>query len=353
MRMHRVLAPAAIVIAATLSACGSSGGGGGDSSFAGSVQDTCRTMARGLRNLDAPVKLKDFATVSDDASTIFQDGGAALKKLKAPSKLTADFKELQSNFSDAVNLFDEIGSAAKKGDDATVTTKISSLSKLDADNSALAKSLDASACALDPVFTTAPPSTATPTTVPVVTSAPTTVPPVTEAPTTVPVVTSAPTTVPVATEVPTTVADTGDNKVLVQVAAKLTPKGNYTFSDAGDDKVTLIRTAFNLSPTVAAQPGNMFGVDVTVGGVAITRIFAFVPTADTLSPGTTAELTTTLAGTAPTTPLTVGTLTGVQFTSGENLFFLSESNNDIILAVGKDQQSLLLGVQDFVDSALT
>src|SRR4051812_1241578 len=122
MKKHRMLVPAVALSALFLGACGSDGGGGG-AAFTEALQTECRTMARGLRSIDAPTELADFDQAATDASKVYDDGLTAIKKLKAPDDQADDFKKLQTNFADQVDVFDQIATAAKKDDAATVTTK--------------------------------------------------------------------------------------------------------------------------------------------------------------------------------------------------------------------------------------
>ena len=105
-----------------------------------------------------------------DAAKVYADGITALKKLKAPDDQADDFAKLQANFQDQVEVFDQIGTAAKKDDAATVTTKLTSLAKINEENVKLADSLDAKPCALPAVFTEQP-TAATTTTKPASTPA--------------------------------------------------------------------------------------------------------------------------------------------------------------------------------------
>ncbi|MEO6156471.1 MAG: hypothetical protein ABIQ39_02450, partial [Ilumatobacteraceae bacterium] len=318
MRKHRIWAPAAVLIATTLGACGSSGGS--SASFTDQLQSACRSISQGLRNIDVPKSLDDVAKAATKASAAYEDGLSQMTKLKVPSKQNADFKSLNSNFIDEQGLYDEIAAAAKKGDSATVATKVSSLNKILKEDSDLADSLATRGCALDTVITDTAIGATTTTTIKATTTTvaeTTTVPPVTLPPTV------APTVAP--TEVPTT-ASGASNKTIIDFAGKLTPQGDYTFVDAGADKVQAIETAFNLSPLIAAQSGKIIGVDVIVNSIAITRVFAFLPEANTLTAGSTDQLVGVLAGSAALTPQTIGTLSGKAFTSGGNLFFIAEDS---------------------------
>lgn len=139
MKKHRLWVPAVVATAMVLGACGSDGGGGGEA-FTDQLQTECRTMARGLRSIDAPVKVEDFEQAANDASQVYADGLTALKKLEAPKDQADDFKDLQTNFEDQVDVFDQIATAAKNGGAATVATKITSLTKITTDNAELADS---------------------------------------------------------------------------------------------------------------------------------------------------------------------------------------------------------------------
>ena len=155
-----MLVPAALVAVTLLGACGSDGGDS-KAKFADQLQDECRTIARGLRDIDTPSgdDLADFEAAAKDASKVYDTGLTALKKLKAPSNESADFKDLQANISDQVDVFDQIATAAKKDDAATIKTKVASLKKINKDNADLADSLDASSCAFKAVFVDVPTDT--------------------------------------------------------------------------------------------------------------------------------------------------------------------------------------------------
>src|SRR3954454_142344 len=86
MRKHRMLVAAALVAVTVLGACGSDGGDS-KAKFADQLQDECRTIARGLRDIDTPTgdNLDDFESAANDASKVYGTGLTALKKLKAPS----------------------------------------------------------------------------------------------------------------------------------------------------------------------------------------------------------------------------------------------------------------------------
>ena len=357
MSRKRIFAPVIIVLATTLGACGSDGGN--KASFSDQLQDACRSITRDLRDIDEPATLDDVQKAADDASSVYTDGLAALKKLKAPSKQSSDFDALQANVNDEIDLFDQISAAAKKADDKTVTSKISSLKKLEADDSDLADSLDASSCAFPAVLTAVPTTaTTTPETTPVdttpVTDAATTVP-ATEPATTLPATTLPPETLPPLTNPATTAAPVTTaaaaigEKQIVQRAAQLSPVGDYTFVDSPAGTVTSLQSVMNLSPVVAPQTGLLFGIDVIVRGIVETRVISFVANGD-LTAGSAESLQTTFASGAEITQTTIAGVTGGEFTVGDNLFFVAADNPAIVVVVAKDQASLEEGFTDFAES---
>jgi hypothetical protein len=391
MTKQRILAPAVVLLTTLLGACGSSSA---KQSFSEQLQGDCRTVARSLRGIDEPAAVGDFQKAADDASSIYKAGVDALKKLKAPSNQSSDFAQLQSNMNDEIDVLGQISTAAGKGDDTTVSTKVSSLAKIDDDNSKLADSLDASSCAFQPVFTAGPststtspapstttPSTTAPSTKPSTTRPSTTKPSSTEPGTTgssdtgpgdttgathgpkpIPVDTTA---APASSTAPSTASSTspgvsttprttgtasGSNKRVVQLADQITPKGDYSFVDSADDPVSIIQTAMDSTPLMQSQPGALFGVDVVVDDIAITRVFGFVPDSETFTAGSVDALETTLAQGSQITPATIAGITGGTFTNAGNLFFVAEKGTTMVIVVGKDETSLEAGFTDFVES---
>ncbi len=393
MTKQRSLASAVVVLATVLGACGSSTA---KQSFSEELQGACRTVARSLRDIEEPASIGDFKKAADAAAALYQDGVAALKKLKAPSNQTSDFAQLQKNMNDEIDELGQISTAAATGDGTTVTSKISGLAKIDDDNSNLAASLDASSCAFQPVFTagpapssTAPSSSRPSTTQPANTGSGNTGPantgpgytgsgnsgsgntgsgntgppnttathgpkpiPVdtTVAPSTAPAPTAG-TTSPTVTGVPGTASpSSGSNKRIVKLSGQITPKGDYSFVDSADDTVSIIQRAVDAAPVTRAQPGTLFGVDVVVNAVAITRVFGFVPDNETFDTGSVEALETTLAQGSQVTPSTIAGISGGAFTNAGNLFFVAEKGGTIVIVVGKDQASLEAGFTDFVQS---
>jgi hypothetical protein len=353
MKKHRMLVPAVALTAVFLGACGSDGGGG--AGFTEQLQTECRSMARGLRSIDAPTQLDEFEQAATDASKVYEDGLTAIKKLEAPDDQSADFKDLQANFQDQVEVFDQIATAAKKDDAATVTTKLTSLSKITEDNVKLADSLDAKPCAFAAVFT-AKPVAATTTTkpAPTTTEAPaTTAAPTTAAPTTIPPTTAAPPTTASPTTVPATTAAPAEGvKTFTPFADRLTPKGAYSFTDTDAATVTAIRTALNRGPIYAAQSGTISAVDVIdSAGTTIMRVFVFVSDTDELAPGTLAEAENTVSGGAPLTPATFAGVSGKTFPDPSGVtIFVAATGDTLLVAAGVTDAELDEGMTDLVES---
>lgn len=351
MGRQRYFIPALTVAAMALAGCGSDGGG---ATFADQLQDSCRTLARSLREINEPTSLDETEQAANDASSAYDAAVADLKKLSAPSKQGPDFKQLQNNFADEVDLYVDIAKAARAGDAGKVASKLGDIATVDSESADLADSLQARVCQPSAVIIAAPDvtTTTTETTPPTeVTSAPTdppeTFPPLTDPPVTAPPPTQPAETFPPPTEATTSPSD--NEKAIIDRSGDLVPQGDYSFIDSGQDKVALIRTLYAVVPKVRNQTGTMFGVDVLNNGVAITRVVVFQPDAALLE-GSAADVVKVLASGTPTTDVTYGALVGTSFQTGENLFFISDSNGRLVLAVGKDEPSLNLGTTEFAES---
>ncbi len=350
MSRQRFLVPALVLAATSFAACG---GGGGDNSatFADQLQDSCRSLSSSLRNIDDPSSLDQTEKAAKDASSAYDDAGTSLSKLSAPSKLAKDFQNLKDNFADEVDLYNDIAKAARAGETNTINTKLRNLAQVDGENADLADSLDARACKLSVVISSAATTTTeVPTTAATVppTEVVDTLPPLTDPPTTAPRPTDPPETAPPSTE--STTSPSVEDKAIIDRSGDLIPKGDYSFIDSGQDKVVLIRTLYAIVPKVNNQKGTMFGVDVINNGVAITRVVVFEP-ASPLTPGSASDVVKILAsGNTTPTPATYGGLAGALFQAQDNFFFVSESSGKLILSVGKDEQSIALGTAEFSDS---
>jgi hypothetical protein len=315
---RRMVLSAAVAAALTVTSCGGSGSGASTSGFSDQVAGVCRTIGRGIGNLDAATSLDQVRSNATDASGLFEDGINALKKLTIPTsdkQFASDAKDLISSFEDQLDTLDAIAKSAKDGDQAAVDTKIGKLTKEATDGNDLADSLGISRCQLDPVFAAAPPTTEP------------------NVPLTLPIATVPAETIPLDTFPPPTTftLDTlplGGNKQII-TSADLVPLGNYTFADAPDTAITGFKTLLELAPSMASQSGRISGIDVIdSSGKTMGRVFAFESDTNPLPAGSFEEVSPYFTNSVPTTPKTVGTLQGVTWTDtdGTAHFLLGVSN---------------------------
>ena len=319
MGKHKMVS-ASVAVGLVLASCGGSGSAPSASAFRDQVAGICRTIGRGIGNLDAATTLEQVRSNATDASGLFETGLNELKKLAIPSSdknFASDAKDLITSFEDQLDTLDAIAKAAKDGDQGTVDTKISKLTSQLSNSNDLADSLNISRCQLDPVF---PPT-----------------PPTTEAvvPLTLPLATLPVDTTPIETFPPETIAPVASNKRIVSDSS-IVPLGAYTFADVPAGAITSFQTLLDLAPSMAAQSGRISGLDVTdSSGQPMGRVFAFESDTDPLTPGSFEEDTPYLTNNLPTTPMTVGTLSGVTFTdtSDGTAYFLLSVKNVVLWAL--------------------
>jgi hypothetical protein len=311
--MHkRMVVAASITVALVVTSCGGGNSGPSAADFSDQLSSVCRTIGRGIGNLDDATSLDDVRGNATDASALYEDGLNELKKLKIPTSdkdFAADATDLIASFEDQLDTLDAIAKAAKEKDQDAVDTKISTLSDQAAGSNDLADNLNVERCQLDPVFAAAP-----------VTTEP-------EVPLTLPIVTVPPETIPVET-VPFDTAPPDTNKTVVS-SADLVPLGDYTFGDAPADATNGFQQLLDLAPTMAAQSGRITGIDVIgADGTPMGRVFVFESDTDPLTPGSLDEVTPNFTSDVATTPLTVGTEAGVTWADpdGTAYFLLGESN---------------------------
>ncbi|MEI8241367.1 MAG: hypothetical protein WCI22_18305, partial [Actinomycetota bacterium] len=173
MAVRKAVALAATTAAlVTMVACSNSAPS--SSQFANNVDGICRTLGTGLGDLSKPSTIDDLKGFADDASHLFASAVTALKKLQVPSgssAATSDAKTLVSNFDHLVDVLDDIATAARTADQATIDDRTTEFESVRAQDSDLADSLDAKHCDLDPLFDgLAPPVTDPPVTEPATTT---------------------------------------------------------------------------------------------------------------------------------------------------------------------------------------
>ena len=332
-----VSASAALMV--LVASCGGSSAGTSTAGFSDRLASVCRTIGRGIGNLDAATSLDDVRSNASEASTLYEDGLNELKKLTIPTSdqaFAADVKDLIASYEDQLDTLDAIAKAAKAQDQETVDSKIGKLSDQAADSNDLGDSLGITRCQLDPVF-----ETTTPTTEP-------------DVPLTLPIAT-VPETFPVETfPIDTTPFDTlpvSGNKTILS-GSDIVPLGDYTFTDTSDTSVTAFQSLLDAAPSMAAQSGTISGVDVIdPTGQPMGRVFAFESDTDPLTPGSLDEVTPHLTDNIPTTPLTIDGLNGVTWSDSDGTtYFLIGVSNVLLWALAPTADLLEPAVHALLES---
>ena len=297
----------------------------------------CRTINRGIGNLDAPGSLDDVRSNATDASGFYEDGLAELKKLTIPTsdkEFASDVRDLIASFEDQLDTLDAIAKAAKENDQGSVDSRMSKLTDQATESNDLADSLDISRCQIDPVFTT------------VDTTPATTEPP----PLTLPIAPTTQATLPPDT-VPPDTTPSASNKVVIS-AADLEPLGDYSFADAPAEAGTGFQTLLDLAPSMAAQSGTINAIDVLDStGSTMGRVFTFESDTSPLTPGSFEELTPIITGDTPTTPKTVGTLDGLAWTDPDGTVnFLVTVANVVLWSFAPSEELLDAALQAWGES---
>lgn len=333
---RQTIVAVSVVAAFGVVSCGGNSSPTSASAYSDQLASVCRTIGRGIGNLDAATTLDQVRSNASNASALFEDGLNELKKLTIPSadkSFAADAKDMITSFEDQLDTLDAIAKSAKEGDQAAVDTKIGKLTSQLANSNHLADSLNISRCQLDPVFTTTPPTTER------------------VVPLTLPIATLPVDTTPIETTPPDTTPIASNKRKLS--SSKLVPLGSYTFADAPDGALTSFQTLLDLAPSMAAQSGTITGVDVVdSSGKSMGRVFVFQSDTDPLTPGSFDEVTPILTNNLPTSPKTIGTLTGLTFvdpSDGTNYFLYSVSNV-VLWALSPSADLLLATLQAWGES---
>ncbi|MEP7203186.1 MAG: hypothetical protein ABI894_11280 [Ilumatobacteraceae bacterium] len=330
----RMLVPASIAVSMLAASCGGDGSSTNSETFSDQLASVCRTIDRGIGGLDDATSLGEIRGNASDASALYEDGLNELKKLKIPTNdraFEADVKDLIASFEDQLDTLDAIAKAAKESDQEAVDTRISTLTDQAAESNDLADSIDISRCQIDAVFDATPATTE-------------------PVPLTLPIVTVPDDTVPLDT-FPIDTTPTESNKVVVS-SSDMVPLGDYTFSDPPVDATDGFHELVDLSPLLAAQSGRITGVDVLdLNGQPMGRVFAFESDVDPLPPGSLEEVTPFLTGDIPTTPLTVGTQSGVSWSDPDGTsYFLLGTNNVLLWALSPTADLLVPALQAWGES---
>jgi hypothetical protein len=336
----RVVVSASVTVALVMASCGGSSKGPSSAAFSDQMATVCRTINRGIGNLDATTSLDDIRKNATNASSLYEVGVNELQKLTVPTsdkQFASDVKDLITSFGDQLDTLDAIAKAAKANDQGTVTSRMTKLTKQASQSNALADSLNISRCQIDPVFTTV--DTVAPTTT---TQAP--------VPLTLPIATEPPTTVPPATIPVNTTPAAGDKQITSSTS--LVPLGNYTFADAPATASSGFITLLDLAPSMAAQSGRISAVDVIdSNGKTMGRIFAFESSTNPLTPGSFDEATPFITNSATTTPMTVGTLNGLTWNDADGTVnFLVGVTNVVLWSFAPTQDLLNSTLQAWGES---
>jgi hypothetical protein len=339
----RVVVSASVIVALTMASCGGGSKAPSAAAFSDQVATVCRTINRGIGNLDPATSLDVVRKNASDASSLYEDGVNELKKLTIPTsdkQFTSDVKDLITSFEDQLDTLDAIAKAAKENDRSTVDARMSKLTKQAKQSNDLADGLNISRCQIDPVFTatvdTVAPSTTTTTEAPV--------------PLTLPIATTPPTTIPPLTIPVATTPAAGDKQVISSTDLK--PLGNYTFADAPATASSGFITLLDLAPSMASQSGRISAVDVIgSNGKTMGRIFAFESTTNPLTPGSFDEATPFITNSATTAPMTVGTLNGLTWSDPDGTVnFLVGVTNVVLWGFAPTQDLLNSTLQAWGES---
>ena len=338
----RVVVSASVTVALALASCGGGTKAPSTAAFSDQVAGICRTINRGIGNLDAATSLDLVRKNATDASSLYEDGVTELKKLTVPTsdkQFASDVKDLITSFEDQLDTLDAIAKAAKESDQSTVDARMTKLTKQAKESNDLADSLNISRCQIDPVFTTT-----------VDTVAPTTTTTEAPVPLTLPIATTPPTTIPPLT-IPVATTPLAGNKQIIS-SKDLVPLGNYTFADAPSTASTGFQTLLDLAPSMASQSGRISAVDVIdANGKTMGRIFAFESTTNPLTPGSFDEATPFITNSTPTAPMTVGTLNGLTWNDADGTVnFLVGVTNVVLWAFAPTQDLLNSTLQAWGES---
>jgi hypothetical protein len=334
MRRGALVVSAIVLVTAT--ACGGGKSGPSTDAFAGQLDDICRPIKSDLANLGIPSDLAGIGTVATKASRLIEDGLNEIKALTIPTSnktFQNDANDFISTLGKEVDRLDQIAADAASGDVDTATTDIGKFERLASTANDIANDLGASRCKFDPIFDSGG--------IPVDTLPPDTLPPDTLPPETLPPETAPPNV---------TVPPTGDNKVVEDLAAQLTPAGDYQFVNTSPDLLQTFRDFLAAVPVMDAQPGTIGAVDVFTGSVTFARVFAFAADG-TLDPASATDFVNFVSNGQPLRAATFGAVSGAQFTTTDGLeMFVGNGGNVLLWGVATNPTDLQAGVTDLLDS---
>src|SRR6185503_14607879 len=107
----KVLVSASVAIALVVASCGDDGSAQSADAVSDQLTSVCRTIGRGIGNLDAATSLDEVRSNANEASSLYEEGINELKKLKVPTgdrEFAADVDDLIASFEDQLDTLDAI-----------------------------------------------------------------------------------------------------------------------------------------------------------------------------------------------------------------------------------------------------
>src|SRR4249919_3332157 len=120
---NRMVVAASVAISLVLAACGGDTPAISTAAFSDRLTSVCRTIGRGIGNLDEPTSLADVRANASDASALYEAGLNELKKLAVPKgdeEFAANVDDLIASFEDQLDTLDAIAKAARDSDQEAV-----------------------------------------------------------------------------------------------------------------------------------------------------------------------------------------------------------------------------------------
>jgi hypothetical protein len=147
----------------------------------------------------------------------------------------------------------------------------------------------------------------------------------------------------------TTLAPGTSNKTVTP--SDLPPSQGFTFPDTDAAAIDTWISTLDQAPTIAAEPGKVFGVDVTDDtGKVLAQIFVYRPD-QVLNEAATAELLPIVTQDAATTPGSYGILAGLNYSDGGKYYFVGSNDVSIpdlyMLAVAGNPADLDVAIGAF------
>jgi hypothetical protein len=323
------------------SACGGDESGGGATAYVDRFSDICATLEDELEDLDPPDDLGDVADNASDASKLFDEALAGFAEVKLPSDAddAADFIDILGDQLDAI---DDIAEAADDDNEDGVTKAAEELTGLQADATELADEIGARKCEFDDdLYSNAlVTATSTPETDP-----PTTDPPETDP--TLPPTTLPPPTVPPTTVGPPTTAPARGEKIVIDLAAELTARGDCAVlnPELADSLALIYESLLDLDAVTAAADGTIGILDIgrPSDNQYLTTVYVFRSNAP-LPANIGDSLLTVFDPEGTGTIQTLSDVAGVVIPGPDGVEFFSTGSDVVLWAIADDRAGLDAGI---------